>query len=486
MKNKAQSITIILFAIICCVSIGLRLWKIDQPIADWHSFRQVDTASVARIFTISGIDLLHPRYHDLSNIQSGKDNPQGWRMVEFPLYQGVAAFMYNVFPQLSIEIYLRLITILCSTLTGMFLGIMVMRRTTRATGVMTFFAYAIFPFSIFYGRAVLPDPFMVFLSIVSLYILDTKNTEVSWIKTILSGIFAALALLVKPQAAFLLLPMLVLFFVFPLRFSQIVKFLLWGLIATIPFFLWRAWIMQYPEGIPAFDWLLNQNGIRFKGAWFFWLFADRIGRLILGYWGLIPFGIGLLAVSKKEGWFSRLLLVGSLLYLIIIAGGNVQHDYYQILLLPVISIYVGKGITYLWMQKEKDLSSLGSRSLVIISLLFLFAFSWYTIRTYYWINRPEIIEAGSVADTLLPKDAKVIAAYNGDTTFLYQTKRSGWPLNFDIDKKISMGATHYITVSPTDSDLETKELAEKYTVLVRNEKFAIIDLRKQKTGDNEQ
>ncbi|MCJ7826223.1 glycosyltransferase family 39 protein, partial [Patescibacteria group bacterium] len=243
MKNKTQSIAIILFAIICCVSIGLRLWKIDQPIADWHSFRQVDTASVARIFTTQGIDLLHPRYHDLSNIQSGKDNPQGWRMVEFPLYQGIAAFMYNLFPQFPIEIYLRLITILCSTLTGMFLGIMVMRRTTRATGVMTFFAYAIFPFSIFYGRSVLPDPFMVFLSIASLYILDTKDKEVSWIKTGISGILAASALLIKPQAAFLLLPVFVLFFVRPIKISQIIKFLLWGLLAIVPLILWRIWIL---------------------------------------------------------------------------------------------------------------------------------------------------------------------------------------------------------------------------------------------------
>ena len=98
------------------------------------------------------------------------------------------------------------------------------------------------------------------------------------------------------------------------------------------------------------------------------------------------------------------------------------------------------------------------------------------MRTYYWSNRPEIIEAGQAADAMLPKTAKIIAPYNGDTTFLYQTKRQGWPLGFDIDEKIAMGATHYVTVSPTDNDWETKTLAEQYTVLVRNEKYAIIDL----------
>ena len=110
----------------------------------------------------------------------------------------------------------------------------------------------------------------------------------------------------------------------------------------------------------------------------------------------------------------------------------------------------------------------------------MLAFSWFTIRTYYWINRPDIVEAGKAADAILPKDAKVIASYNGDTTFLYQTQRQGWPLGFDIDKKIAMGATAYVTVSPSDADGETKDLAARYTVLVRNERYAIIDLTKPK------
>ncbi|MEK7065363.1 MAG: hypothetical protein AAB961_00075, partial [Patescibacteria group bacterium] len=224
---------------------------------------------------------------------------------------------------------------------------------------------------------------------------------------------------------------------------------------------------QFPEGIPAFTWLLNSNNIRFKGAWFHWLFAERIGNLMLGYWGLIPLGFGLVTRDR----IARLWLLGGLLYLIIIATGNVQHDYYQILLLPIIAVYVAKGFALLFRQ---------SFLLFLVSFLFMLAFSWFTIRTYYWINHPEIVEAGRAANRLLPPDAKVIASYSGDTAFLYQTNRQGWPIGFDIDKKIEMGATHYVTISPTDNDLETKDLAERYTVLVRNDKFAIIDLTKPK------
>jgi hypothetical protein len=287
-------------------------------------------------------------------------------------------------------------------------------------------------------------------------------------KLIFAAVAAALALLSKPMAIFLLLPV---FYIYWKKYSfskhLFIGLFVYWFIGLLPLVVWRRWILQFPEGIPVSTWLLNGNGIRFKGAWFHWLFATRLGDLILGFWGMIPLGFGLTGKqSGKDVWIFRWLGLGTLLYLIIFATGNVQHDYYQILCIPVIAIFVGKGL-----QSMKPW-------LAVVSLIFMVSFSWFTIRTYYWINRPEIVEAGKLADQILPKNAKVIAPYNGDTTFLYQTQRQGWPLGFEIDKKIAMGATAYVTVSPTDNDGETKDLASRYTVLVRNDKFAIIDLTK--------
>lgn len=424
-----KKVLLIGIGILCVI---LRLYRIDAPLADWHSWRQADTAAVARNFQKTGIDLLHPRYDDLSNIQSGKDNPSGYRMVEFPIYQATAVMFSRLYPSWSIEIWLRLTTIAASVGTAILLGLMV--------SPLSAFVFTVLPFSVYYGRAILPEPFAMFWAIVSLY-LARKNF-------LISAAAGALALLVKPTAGFLLLPIAYIVYKKPIRLF------VYSFISLLPLFVWRSWILNFPEGIPVNMWLLNGNGIRFKGAWFYWLFAKRLGELILGYWGLVPLALGI----------SALWGIGPLLYFIVFASGNVQHDYYQILIIPAVSIFVGKGLTKMrpW--------------LAATSFIFMLAFSWYTIRTYYWINRPEIVEAGIAADTLLPEDAKVIASYNGDTTFLYQTKRQGWPLGFDIPQKIAMGATHYVTVSPTDEDGETRALASQYTVLVRNDRYAIIDL----------
>ncbi|MBI5449441.1 glycosyltransferase family 39 protein [Candidatus Gottesmanbacteria bacterium] len=476
-----KNLTPFAIAIVIMVAVAARFYHITGSVADWHSWRQVDTAAVARNFVKFGFDPFRPRFDDLSNIPSGKDNPSGWRMVEFPLYQSMAYGIWRLAPGVPMEIMLRLVTVGASVGTLIILYVLMAATAGKLAAFFGAFCYAVLPYSIYYGRVILPDPLMVFWAVLSVYLvfLATEKKR-DWGFMLCAGIAGAFALLAKPMGLFLLLPIPYLM----LRrngFSiySFIRMLVYSLICLFPLFWWRQWILQYPEGIAVYGWLFNEGNIRFKGAWFYWLFAKRVGELILGYWGLIPFGIGMLLVSsKKEGWLFRLWVIGGLLYFIVIARGNVQHDYYQILLIPIICVYLGKGFAFLF--SNAVFSKAVSYQLSAISFLLLFSFSWYTARTYYWINRPEIVEAGKAADSLLPAGAKVIASYNGDTSFLYQTNRQGWPLGFEIDKKIEAGATHYVTVSPTDNDGETMALASRFTVLVRNERYAIIDLTKPK------
>src|SRR3989344_3121022 len=88
----------ILLLFVLLLALGLRLYKIDNPVADWHSWRQADTAAVSRNFVRGGFDLLHPHYDDLGSNQTGHDNPQGLRMVEFPFYNAIVAAVYKTAP----------------------------------------------------------------------------------------------------------------------------------------------------------------------------------------------------------------------------------------------------------------------------------------------------------------------------------------------------------------------------------------------------
>jgi hypothetical protein len=206
------------------------------------------------------------------------------------------------------------------------------------------------------------------------------------------------------------------------------------------------------------------------------LFADRLGRLILGYWGLIPFAIGIIAKPFKSlGWFFHWCLLGLLVYLSVFATGNVTHDYYQIIMVPVIAFFVGRGLAALLNAKELATNPWLSKALAVVSLIFLFAFSWYHLRDYFNINNPAMVQAGLYADSHLPSDAKVIAPYGGDTAFLYQSNRPGWPIGGEIANKIKMGATAYLSTSLDD---EAKSLAASCQVMHQEDAFILIDLTK--------
>lgn len=461
----------------------VRFYGFNNPIADWHSWRQADTSSVSRNFVNNGFDLLHPRFDDLSNVPSGINNPQGYRFVEFPVFNTLQAGGFVLFNFLSLEEWGRLINILSSVFSALFLFLLIKKRFGFLAGFLTSFFFLFLPFNIYYSRTILPDPLMVTLNLGGIYFFDkwlSRNFQLSTFnfQFILSLLFTSLAFLVKPYALFFTLPLIYLSYEkFGLNFLK--KWNLWfyAVVSIIPLILWRFWMSQYPEGIPASDWLFNGGNIRFKGSFFYWIFAERIGKLILGFWGIVLLGLGFIARQKKNDLlFLFSFLLSSLLYLFVIARGNVQHDYYQILIIPSIAVYLGIGSSFLLTNKNLT-NKITSYSIFGIVVLFSFFFSWYFIRDYFNINNHSIVVAGKEIDKLVPKDAKVIANYNGDTSFLYQTKRKGWAsFQNSLSQMSLMGADYLAIVNPTEKDLE---IGKEYKIVKTTSDFALFNLKEK-------
>ena len=467
----------------------VRLYRIDNPIADWHSWRQADTAAVTRNFVNNGIDLLHPQFDDLSKIPSGLENPSGWRFVEFPIYNATVATLFGVFNGFPLEVWGRLVSILSSLGSIIFLYLLLKKYTSIRIGLLGALFFGFTPYNIYYSRTILPDPSMVMAILGGTYFFDLaikKEFQISnfkfqisqWVYFVLAIIFTASAFLLKPFALFFTLPMVYIAF----RRWGIGMFAKWKLwffaaITLVPLILWRLWMQQYPEGIPSYDWLFNSDNIRFKGAFFQWIFADRIGRLILGYWGIALLVIGLIRkVGEREEFFYYCFLASSLLYLVVIAGGNVRHDYYQILIVPTLAIFLAKGADFLLIAPKEYFSRVVSCLLLVVCCMAMLAFGWFYVRDYFNINNLAIVEAGQMASKILPKDAKVIAPYGGDTSFLYQTERSGWPVvDAPIEEMIVRGAQYLVIASPTDNDFGG--FGTTYALVAAGKNYLILDLQ---------
>ena len=221
----------------------------------------------------------------------------------------------------------------------------------------------------------------------------------------------------------------------------------------------------------------DPDGIRYRPAFFRWILWERIAKLILGYAGMLMLLAGSVTGIKK--WRHNMLFIvwaaAMGLYVVVFAQGNVRHDYYQISIIPVICMWMGIGADYIVSLTHANVTRIVAYTSVGLITAGMVVLSWQQVQGYYWINNPGIIEAGKAVDSLVPFDAKVIAPYGGDTAFLYQTNRQGWPVGFTIEDKVEKGADYYVNTNVTDG--ETKYVMEKYTPVVVNDRYVIVDLR---------
>ena len=462
---------VILFVVL--MALFVRLYKIDSPIADWHSFRQADTASVTREYVRNGINIFIPRYHDLSRVQSGIFNPNGYRFVEFPIFNAVHALAFKYVGLFNLELWGRLLSVIYTLIAGLFIYFTGKILYNRWFGLLTLFIFYFLPFNIYFTRVILPEPMAVMFGVAALYFF-VKYTKVKLYKfLVVSSFFMLLGILVKPYIVFYSLP-IVFYFVNNFGVKQSLKkkeTMVYLLLVFIPFFAWRVWMKRFPEGIPFWQWTFNGDGIRFNPAFWYWIFGQRLGNLILGAGGVVPFGLGLVGL-KKSDYFINGILLGAFLYVCTFATANVRHDYYQSIVIPAVSFLVAKGIFYVW--KNKEYSYYWSKFVVVIALLIGFLVSAFQVKEFYKINHPEIIAAGNAVDKLTPKDAIVIANYNGDTAFLYQTKRRGWPVvELPINELIEEGAQYYVSVN---FDTQTNEFMNKFKIMEKTPTYVILDL----------
>ncbi|MDE2589542.1 MAG: glycosyltransferase family 39 protein, partial [Patescibacteria group bacterium] len=431
MKQHYKELLLIALMLLC--GLFARLYRFNNPIADWHSWRQSDTSAVSRNFIKYGFDLLHPRMNNISNVQSGIENPQGYFYAEFPLYNAAQAGLFKIFGLLTLEEWGRLVTIIMSLLGSLFLYLLVKRRGFPSAAWYTFMFAVFIPYNIYYGRTILPDSSMVAAIIGGIFFLDTwldgfrkKSAKPQIAFLFLSLLFTVVAFLLKPYAVFYTLPMFVLVFTV-LQWNFLKKWELWvfAILSVLPLFWWRNFMRAYPEGIPANVWLLNGNGIRFRPAFFRWIFYERLTKLISGYAGvlLLVLGVPQILKEKKSTWFFLSFPVAALLYICIFATGNVQHDYYQIVIMPSVAILCGFGATFLVSFLQKYMRRYIAYAIVGVLIFVGFWLGWIQVKDYFNINNPSIVVAGQAVNRLTPKDALVIAPYNGDSSFLYQTNR---------------------------------------------------------------
>ncbi len=465
----------------------LRFYHISNPALDWHSFRQADTVSVTREYVKHGIDILRPRYHDLSNIQSGKNNLEGYRMVEFPIVNAMLALLIRSFPMLDLELTSRLSSVAFSCISLILFYDLIRRLFNRRVALASMLSFAVMPYAAYYSRVILPEPYLLTAALSALWFFTIYHQKQNLCTLLGFMVSLSLAMLLKPFVVFYLPIFAAIHFQWLIpnfklsKLWQSATLLLSASLALVPLWWWRNWILQFPSGIPAADWLFNSNGIRWRPAWFRWLGYERLTKIMVGYTGLVLLGANFLNKNTKEWILLGSWWLGIFAYLSIIATGNVQHDYYQSITIPVVCLTLGRGAVALFDLLKAKFGQKTAAITVSIIVISSWFFAWQQVKGNFNINHWEYVAAGKAVDAQVPIDAKVIAPAFGDTMFLFQTNRTGWPIGFEIDQKIKLGATHYVSTSYDD---EARMLEKNFKTVQKNEQFILIDLTQPISTDS--
>ena len=305
---RIKYIEYIFLTIVILLGFIVRLYKISNPLADWHSWRQADTASVSKTFFEQGINLLYPRYQDVSSIQTGYLNPRGYRFVEFPIFNLLHVTFHKLAGKFAFDLSGRLISVFSAMVSSFFLFLIGRRFLGKWGGLMAAFFFLFIPYNIYFSRVVLPEPLGTTFAIIGVWGFIRFIDYEKKLGLYLSAVFFALAALIKPFTLFYCVPLIYLLFQ-KYKFKQVFKnpkilipLLIFADIVLIPLFAWRTWMNQHLEGIPFFAWAFNGDKIRFRPAYWYWIYGERLGKMILGVWGMVPFAFGILSTKKKKAF----------------------------------------------------------------------------------------------------------------------------------------------------------------------------------------
>ncbi|HEX6686763.1 MAG TPA: glycosyltransferase family 39 protein [Candidatus Limnocylindrales bacterium] len=177
----------LLAGLIVAVGTAVRIPQLFHTLGGSHSFRQTQTAMVARNYAERGIDLFHT---PLNVFGAGSDVP-----MELPLVQAIAALLVKL--GLSADVAMRLVNLVSFQATALLLFALVLRWHGRRVAFIALVLLEFVPFTLLWGAAALIEFSAVALSLAMVLALDRWFTGGRWWWLAIGAVSGWLAFLVK-------------------------------------------------------------------------------------------------------------------------------------------------------------------------------------------------------------------------------------------------------------------------------------------------
>jgi 4-amino-4-deoxy-L-arabinose transferase-like glycosyltransferase len=447
------------------LALVLRLQHLGNPILDRPSWRQGDTAMIARNFATKRYNIFYPQLND----QGPKSH---YVELEAQIVPFISATLYKIF---GVHEFIGRLTSIAFSVGTVWLVAVFARWLFASTlaGLFAGLAYAIMPGSIYYGRTFMPESAVVFFSTAAVYLtaqllLGARPWRASTI--VLAGLLLGIAFAAKPVSLLIVIPLIALFAYTWIsgtapRFSSLLPLvvipavILVGFDAIVSSHTQSQWARSIAEVQiwPALIGSLHDSKAFAEKAQAFLVALAMLRRTMIGPGLTILLGLGLI-VSIRNGP-ARLLVyawfLSALLYVWAVVT-VVRVDYYLALLLPPAALVIGAFCSDVTVRVRQAVHgrlgrflAAGAAALLLAAIL---AQNLLVLQPYYEFDTAAYRSALGL-DAQLPRRAAV-AIDRSDPALLYYIDRPGWIEDAFVwrttqaEDAIAQGASYFIDVDP--------------------------------------
>lgn len=469
--NSSKSIKVHNFLIfgIFLLAFAIRLYHIGSPPLDFEPERQYHSFILARNYFLQNFDSAPEWRKKLWQQIAAEEYVR-----EPPILEHAIAGIYQITGKEEFWIARLLSAIFW--LAGGWVLFRLLKNPVGAEGAAFALVFYLFnPFGIVASRAFMPDPLMILIALLAISFLVRYQSHASRSSLLLSAVCTGLASLIKP---FCLIPLLTTFIIVTLEthrknMKSMITSGLWFLaivgIVTLPYYLSGL--------LPANGFLRGYSSVSimprlwfrpyFWGGWF-----DLI-RMTTGY---IPFILGLIGILlTNKGILRSLLLglwVGYLLFCLLFTYHIHTHDYYHLILIPIIAMSLAPiGSAVFNAIKNEPLL----QWLFVGILIFGAAASvhetrarWKAVQNYIQAEVSTAVEIGEALNH--NSDVISLASYYAKP-LKYHAEIGGkrWPYTYDFRANEIIGLENESTEKRLQEDLKLYPL--KYFVVSDMEEF---------------
>ena len=421
-----------------CLGSLLRLVQIWMPVLGVHSWRQADTAAMARHFAEQGTPIWLPQI-DWGGASAG------FVESEFPIYPFLVSRLYGL---MGVQEWLgRGLSVFFSALT-IWLVIRIGRRWfTPEAGWWAGMAFAIAPLGVYYGRSFQAEALLVFcaagaLEAHSIWVERRKAWALglSWI------CFTGAALIKVIPLLWLGLPLLLVQLTpSPRGRAESTQQILQRLLRL----LLHPWF-----------WIYAATAVAVTSAWY--VHAYQLGEasgLTFGFWGedsdrsniglaltlsswvnlairtglraLVVVGVPFIMIGTIQSWRfgGGRVALGGLIGMLICAVASMRsstvHEYYQFPLLLFSSPLVGLG-WQTWQCKQRRWLIQTLLGITLIGSVSMLSIDYWAVELQQrsiWMPLAENIRRE------LPSNARIVTVTDSDPTLLNLARRQGWTIS---------------------------------------------------------